>query len=94
MPVAKMYFQLLHVFGLMIAIRSDRFMWYFLFKCIFFFTLYNQTFTFTLYSLPLIFEDYWLSWSAKQNNRQVDDSALKVFKGHCSLKTEAGKLFH
>ena len=89
-----MYFQLLHVFGVMIAISSDRFMWYFLLKYNFFFSLYNQTFTFTVYSLPLTFEDYWLGWSAKQNNKQVDDWALKVFKGHCSLKTEAGKFFH
>ena len=57
----------------MIAISSDRFMWYFLFKYNVFFTLYNQTFTFTVYSLPLTFEDYWLGWSAKQNNKQVDD---------------------
>ena len=60
----------------MIAISSDRFMWYFLFKYMFkyvFFTLYNQTFTFTVYSLALTFEDYWLGWSAKQNNKQVDD---------------------
>ena len=29
----------------------------------------SLTLTSTVYSLPLTFEDYWLGWSAKQNNK-------------------------